>query len=226
MPFVQKKQDRSAELRDARWRVDSGVMAFRAGDGALGLVTSALGLYGGGMLRLSRRCRTPVTGHGKSILLRRIALQEEAAWGRDCPRWLTANLFLNDVYVWALLLHAAAANATGPLPPALAAELGDFDASRLSQGGSPTIFRASASTPGGRRCTTRLPRRVRRRTSPFDLRDYALHHIQTGPYSAVRNVQERAHNRTAKMGRLECGSHPRQRLRRATDAEASEFRID
>ena len=227
VPFVQKKQDRSAELRDARWRVDSGVMAFRAGDAAIGLVTSALGLYGGGMLRLSRRCRTPVTGAGRSILLRRIALQEEAAWGRDCPRWLTANLFLNDVYVWALLLHAAAANATGPLPPALASELGGFDASRLSQGWLAYNFSRQRVYAGRKKVhyPTFAAPGATAWTSPFDLRDYALHHIQTGPYSAVRNVQQRVHNRTAKMGRLESWLRiPGSGFVARPDAETVDFR--
>ena len=62
-------------------------------------------------------------------------------------------------------------------------------------------------------------------TSPFDLRDYVLHHIQTGPYSAVRNVQARVHNRTAKMGRLESWLRiPGSGFVARPDAETVDFR--
>ena len=131
--FTDNATNRIAQgLLGETWRVDSGVMAFGGGDNAIGFVSSALDMYEGGLLRLWRRC-------------------EALSTSAPCPGWLTRNLFMNDVYVWSLLLHAAAqvsvaksgagslsgANAAGAasarLPQFLADELRAFNASQLSQ---------------------------------------------------------------------------------------------
>ena len=167
IPFVKKedlvqKAVRRELLHDG-WRLDSGLMAFRVGANSLGFISAALDLYEGGLLRLWRRCKRR-TGE------------------RACPTWLTRNLYMNDVYVWALLLHASAHTASGgDLPHFVASELQAFNASSLSQGwfaydGSRQRFKlitfaSPAATPF---------------TSPFELRDYICHHILSGPYSKMR----------------------------------------
>ena len=87
----------------------------------------------------------------------------------------------------------------GPLPPSRPSSAA---LTRRLQGWLAYNFSRQRVMLAGRRCTPTL-------AAPGATADgrpstsATAHHIQTGPYSAVRNVQERVHNRTAKMGRLE-----------------------
>lgn len=85
-------------LDDPRWRVESGVMAFHVNARTRALTSAALELYDGGTLRVATACR------------------DRAAAGQPEPEcsetWLRDNVFLNDIYVWALLLHGAHRNST------------------------------------------------------------------------------------------------------------------
>ena len=155
------------ELLHEGWRLDSGLMAFPTRANGLGLISAALDLYKGGLLRMWRKCR-------QLSQLKENGLQE-------CPSWLTRNLYMNDVYVWALLLHAAAHAAhTGSLPKFIASELSAFNATTLSQG----WFAYDYSKQKPNFISFAEPNATPF-TSPFDLREYIVHHILTGPYSKV-----------------------------------------
>ena len=117
----------------------------------------------------------------------------------SCPDWLTHNLYMNDVYVWKLLLHAAALAARDgveTLPPFVDAELRAFNASRLAQAWFAYNWRLH-----GNKAPLRpfVAPNATSYTSPFDLRHYIVHHILSGPYSKAREKSRQLlrHNRGA-----------------------------
>ena len=115
----------------------------------------------------------------------------------SCPDWLTRNLYMNDVYVWKLLLHAAALAARDgveALPPFVDAELRAFNVSRLAQAWFAYNWRLQkkAFYPFVEPNATSY-------TTPFDLREYIVHHILSGPYSKAREKSRKLlrRNKTA-----------------------------
>ena len=149
----------SSSLVDASWRVESGLMSFAPNGRSLALAAAAVELYEGGMERIASRC---------AAAKRR---------KQPCPAYVTNNLYLNDVYVWALLLHlvgaglrfqpSATAASSVPAPPPCCCL--DYN---LTQGWF--AFHTSTLTP----LATNF-------TSPFNLSDYATHRL-LGPYSMRR----------------------------------------
>ena len=73
------------------WRLESGVVAFRVGAGALKLLSRAIDLYTGGLLRLARRC---LSGR-------------HAAEPPCTAPWLRRNVYLDDIFLFSLVLHEA-----------------------------------------------------------------------------------------------------------------------
>lgn len=87
-PFLGREMMRG--LDDPFWRIESGVFIIVANARTRALTAAALELYDGGILAITRACEA------------RGVTEPECA-----EPWLFRNLFLNDIYVWALLLHGA-----------------------------------------------------------------------------------------------------------------------
>jgi len=90
--FDLSKPEVVADLQRASWwRVESGIMALTVGPKTHALTARAVRMYRGGMLELARAC------------------DEELAQGRGCGEHrVYSNMFLNDIYVWSMLLQADA----------------------------------------------------------------------------------------------------------------------
>ena len=166
-------------LDDPTWRVESGVMAFRANARTRALTRAALELYNGGTLRIATACR------------------DRAAAGQPEPEctepWLKRNLFLNDIYVWALLLHGARRDSM--LLRELVPSFSDL-ADGLEQAWFTQLQYFARENPQKRQYNlgncdnvTKLCLGATPFTAPFNIHDYARHHMtRTGTYTKQRHA--------------------------------------
>ena len=134
-------------------------MTFQPNRRALSLAASAVEMYEGGLLRLVQRC-----GAAKHLKL------DERE--RVCPQWMTAWLYPNDIYVWAVLLRAAHARID------LRGDICCLDTG-LTQGWLP--WHTSAQ----------LWPAHNHFTAPFSLDEYARHEL-AGPVSRVTHLGSNA----------------------------------
>ena len=159
--------------------VESGVMAFTVSERSRALAAAAMELYAGGMLSLKRSCSA-------------------AGWKGACsPVWLQGNTFLNDVYVWTILLHALLHNSTvfDAHAPSLTGAVGlrqawfgiNCSCPHWRGGNPPGVldflysWASWCDAPGKCPCpgtnTTIIP------TAPFSLVDYIWHDLKSSQFS-------------------------------------------
>ena len=136
--FSRKSKASWQSLHDYRWRVESGFMYFANGEESKSIVDAIYDLYAGGRLKTLRLNQ------------------------KTLPMWIQQNTMLNDVYTWAIVLHAAYLGS--PVPNVL----------KVRQTDKLCWFSAR---------TTGLMRNATSYTSEFSLDEYAYHAMTTGPYS-------------------------------------------
>ena len=84
------------------WRIESGVMTFATNRRAVRFAATAVELYEGGMLSLWNAANTSTGGAGR-MPQADDAINHEA----NVRKMVEANLFFNDVYIWAQVAHLA-----------------------------------------------------------------------------------------------------------------------
>ncbi len=154
-----------ADLSSPFWRIESGVVAFTVSDRATALVSDVVSHYRGALLRHVRHC------------LERMPHLP----GAPCNEtWFRRNVYLDDIFVFSLVLHKAKASA----------RLGWFSVGRGPQCGGllSRALRRRSRYPFPHVCQRQTPY-----TSPFDLDAYFQHRIGSGAYSTAfrRGVQTR-----------------------------------
>ena len=155
-------------LGDTSWRVESGVIAFTANARSRALAEAAMQVYDGALLSIITRCAS------------------KRPHSECAEPWLARNLFMNDVYVWALLLHGSHRNSS--LLRDLIPSFCHF-ATILRQGWFTPSARGNGARGGA--LASSWPY-----VAPFNLTDFARHFMKRGTYSHLRT---RAHAAPSKI---------------------------
>lgn len=169
VPFRPGERGFRIGWHDETWRVESGVMVFSVSRRSRALSRAALEWYVGGAGRIRALCARP----------------PDSTAAAECSRsWLSSNVFLNDVYCWAALLHGARRNST-VLRRALKHfddELVGLNQAWLSSSTSPSACAAGDVAPPVRSVCPGMVCHA----APFETSRYFLHKMKSsGTYSAL-----------------------------------------
>jgi len=171
-------------LLDARYRIDSGVLAMRVSAAALKWLRLLLAHYDGGAVAAAQACLCAAPGEARSS---------------TCVKHVfSRNLYFDDLFVWTWHLHMQASKrrpllrnfslgwfATGsakgcakgcPGDQLLQAKLDSLDAKW-------TLTTDGSDPPGICACVAAADH-----VSPFNLYHYFVHYLGSGPYSSAFSV--------------------------------------